>query len=375
MKRDLTFRLRLAAIGAGLAAVILFQVLAAFPALVESLYASGPGRFLPWALSRLTGWIPFSVGEILLALFVLRQLHGAWRGAARIRRGEWSWRKGLAAGALRFGADAGLVVALAYLFWGFHYAREPLEVRHGWQGSDAPLEELTRLAGEMVDNANADYVALHGSEDRGSPTTRLLERRQLAASIEAGYAEIARSLGEPATATGFGAPKSSMGGRALDYLGVSGFYFPWTGEAHYNGGAPPVGHPQTVAHEMAHQRGYAREDEANFVGFLAAALAPDTWPRYSAHVFAHRQLIRAIAIHDPEVAMDLIKRRLPGVQRDIDASNAYWARFAGPARRAAATVNDTYLRTHRVPGGILSYGRSVELLVAWARSREEGAVP
>jgi hypothetical protein len=57
------------------------------------------------------------------------------------------------------------------------------------------------------------------------------------------------------------------------------------------------------------------------------------------------------------------------VQRDVDAIRAYWARFEGPVRDASRRTNDAFLRTNRVEGGVHSYARSVELLVAWARKR------
>jgi hypothetical protein len=157
--------------------------------------------------------------------------------------------------------------------------------------------------------------------------------------------------------------------RLLDYFGVTGFYFPWTAEANVNGGMPIMAQPHSAAHEMAHQRGFAREDEANFVGFLVAASANDHLSRYSAYLFAQRQLLNALARSDMERAIELARQRAPGVQRDIDRIREYWEQFEGPARDAARNVNDAYLRANRIPAGVLNYNRSLELLVAYARSR------
>jgi hypothetical protein len=313
--------------------------------------------------------IPFSLAELFIAGFALRQLTSAGRGLSRVRRGEWRPKEALAAGALRFGSDAGIVVALFYLLWGFHYARLPLEERHGWRGAGADEVELSLLAQEMVDAANAEYVSLHGTEDRGAPTGSVLERGDLVELLGSGWRGVEPIVSRSRLASGFGDPKPLMASRGLDYLGISGFYFPWTGEANFNRGTPPVSLPQVVAHEMSHQRGYAREDEANFMGYLVAVLTPHPYPRYSGCVFAQRQLLATLARHDRERALELVAQRHSGVQRDIDAARAYWARFEGPASRAAGRVNNAYLKGHRVPGGILSYRRSVELLVAYARSR------
>ena len=120
---------------------------------------------------------------------------------------------------------------------------------------------------------------------------------------------------------------------------------------------------------MAHRRGFAREDEANFAGFVVAASAENAYSRYSAYVFAQRQLLLTLARSDRGRVEELLERRSPGVQRDIDAAHEYWSQFRGPATRIARSFNDAYLRTHRVPGGVLSYRRSVELLIAYSRSR------
>jgi hypothetical protein len=57
------------------------------------------------------------------------------------------------------------------------------------------------------------------------------------------------------------------------------------------------------------------------------------------------------------------------VQRDVDDLRAYWERHRGAGHDVTRAVNDAYLRTNRVEGGVRSYERSVELLIAFARTR------
>ena len=95
-------------------------------------------------------------------------------------------------------------------------------------------------------------------------TGPVLEREDLVDALEKGWGEASRVFGEPGADRSFGPPKPLLASRSLDYLGVSGIYFPFTGEANFNGGTPPVSLPRVMGHEMSHQRGYAREDEANF---------------------------------------------------------------------------------------------------------------
>lgn len=370
MRADLHAGRRGAAILGGAGVIGLFWLAGRYPDITDAVYGNALGPLLASVLSTITGLVPLPLVELVIVLFVGRQLVGLGRGLLDFHRGARHATNGAAAGALRFGADLGIVVALFYLLWGFHYARPPLEQRQGWNGAGAEFPELARLAEEMVEAANFAYTEIHFSDDAGTPTGHERSTGELMADLETGWREAETVLGPPGVLTvGFGRPKASLAGPVLDRLGISGFYFPWTGEASYNGGVPPVSLPHAVAHEMAHQRGYAREDEAGFAGWVTAASSPQPFERYSAYVFAQRQLLGAVAPLDPDRVRELVERRLPGVQRDIDALRAYWERYEGAPSRASRSMNDAFLRSQGVPDGILSYGRAVELLVAYARSR------
>jgi len=369
MKTDLHMKRRLVAVAAGVAAFALFVLLSRAPSIAELVYG-GLGPTVSSALSRITGIVPFSLAEVVIVAFVVRQLWGLARGWREVRHEDRPLANALAGGALRFGSDLGIAVALFYVLWGFNYARPPLEGRVGWDSSDIRNEEVAVLAEELVEAANFAYVTLRGSEDGGTPTVPPTEWKGMENALAGGWTTARPAVGPfPLWDFGYGRPKPLIASRLVDYLGISGFYFPWTGEANFNAGAPAMTQPHAIAHEMAHQRGFAREDESNFVGYLVTAAADDDFSRYSAYLFAQRQLLNAMAGADREGAIALARRRFPGVQRDIDAIREYWAQFEGPAREAARKVNDAHLRANRVPGGVLNYGRSVELLVAYSRSR------
>ena len=369
MEHGLHWRSRLALAGTGVVTFGLFRLLMMAPGFTETIYGKGIGPLFASLLSNISGIIPVSLAEILVVVFVVRQLFGVIKGFSQVRNDDRQFSNAVAAGVLRLGADVGIVVTTFYLLWGFNYARPSLEVRQQWNGSHAQVEELTRLAQEMINAANFEYVSITGSEDLGQPTTgpqhaTLVEQLSTCWKSAEGILSLPRSA-----LLGFGNPKRSWASLVLDYGQTSGFYFPWTGEANYNRGTPDVSTPQVIAHEMSHQRGFAREDEANFAGYLAASLSDESYPRYSAYVFAQRQLLSALSGYDTDHARELVRQRLPGVQRDIRAANAYWQQFEGHASRTTRSMNNAYLRTNRVPGGILSYNRSVELLIGYARSR------
>jgi hypothetical protein len=363
-------RRRLLALLAGLLTLGLAALFAHYRDLGEGLYGRGEGPWIAYGLSRLTGWIPFSVAEPFVAVIVVCWIVGAVRAVRRAVRRERPWCRTFAAGALRVGQDAGLLIAAFYLLWGFNYGRLPVEERWGWpapaSGEARDPQVLAALAEELVTRTNDAYVALHGVEDLGQPTPPPLDLGAFEAAVEEGWRRLSKvhPLDAPAGRT-YGRAKRPLLAGLMSRGGISGIYFPYTGEANVNRRLPAATWGRVIAHEKAHQRGFAPENEANFLGYLAAVSAPSPHARYSAYFFAHRQLLRALLLVDPETAQGLLEERLPGVQRDVDDLHDYWRRYQGAMRNFSHSVNDAYLRSHRVEGGVLSYGRSVDLLLRY----------
>ena len=194
--------------------------------------------------------------------------------------------------------------------------------------------------------------------------------------MNSGFGEASNLLALPAgLRRPMGPAKPLFSSLLMSYLGLSGFYYPWTGEANYNDQVPDSELPLVIAHEKAHQRAFASEDEASFAGFLACLYSGSTYARYSAYLFAQRQLLRELFRAAPERARAATLERLPGVQRDLEAVARFWDRYHGVASRVTSSVNDSYLKLHRVKGGIRSYGRSARLLVLLGRHQNGSLAP
>lgn len=325
-----------------------------------------------WVLSTLTAFLPFALIEVLAAWFLVGRAWRIGRALGQVRQGIRSFPHALAAFVLVLLRDVGLAVGLFYFVWGFGYARAPVEERVDWPATaelSIDADTLDRLAADQIIAANEAYMALHGTNDAGAPTT-VDDPAALDAATEAAWATACDTLG-------LGGPAKWPRGRAkrlvisdvLRSLGLSGFYCPFTGEANLNASVPAVSYPQVLAHEKAHQRGINPENEANFFGWFVAAQTDGALARYSAAVFAQRQLLRSLQRTDPERVQQLVSRRHPGVQRDIEDLYAYWTERRGWLSQAARKSNDAYLRANRVEGGVQSYGRSVQLLVEWVEGR------
>jgi hypothetical protein len=355
---------------AGAGAYVVSLVLARMPARAESLYGEGLGPLIARPLSLLTGRLPFSVGDILMVVYVTwlaALLLGARKAVATGRR---SRRNALAGGVRRVIRDLGLIVFAFYLVWGWNYARPGFTERAGWpEWEDAGGEELLALAEAATAAANQAYLDLHGVADAGHPTAFPDDTADINVSLTDGWRLAAAQLDlPPAAARRYGRVKWPLGSVVLRWFGVSGIYFPFTAEANVVRGLPAMRAPVVMAHEQAHQRGTTSEAEASFLGFVAASLAPSRLSRYSAALYAHGVLVRALARVDREAARRLTADRFPGVQRDIADLAAFFDRHTSKIGwRVEQAVNDRYLRANRVPGGVADYGVSTQLLIEYAR--------
>jgi hypothetical protein len=161
----------------------------------------------------------------------------------------------------------------------------------------------------------------------------------------------------------------------MSYLGIGGIYAPFTGEANVNATLPDWDRPFTVCHELAHQSGFAREDEANFLAYLACRSHPDRDFQYSGTFQAALYVLGALAAAD-RPAYDAARAALPApLQRDLAALAAWRQRYKSRLSGVQDRVNDTYLRSQGQREGVRSYGRMVDLLLAERRGSASPARP
>ncbi len=328
------------------------------PQFAEEWYARRLYPPLASALAALNRQVPFSLAEVLVVLLalVLLALLGwvLWPRPGRARRGL------AALAALTAGIGWGLFAFSA--LWGVNYRRPPLAQRLGIPVGGTP-NDLARTARWLA----RETVRLAPSGPAEAPTALPYSLSELDARIEAAYARVEELGALPRRRLGPAKPVLASG--LLCRLGLSGIYSPFTGEPNYNRLQPATDLPFAIAHEKAHQRGIAPEDEANFAAFLALHTSPDRYLRYSAALHAAGYVLGALAHADPQAYARLLPLVAGRPVADWSRSQAFWQRHCGPAQRVSQRVNDLYLRANRVPGGIQSYGAVTDLLVGYHRAR------
>ncbi|MPN48555.1 hypothetical protein SDC9_196165 [bioreactor metagenome] len=161
------------------------------------------------------------------------------------------------------------------------------------------------------------------------------------------------------------APKGVTFSTGMSYAGLAGIFIPFTGEANVNIDAPDFLLVSSAAHESAHLMGVAREDEANFVSYLACASSGDAEMQYSGVMLALIYCGNALASADNALYSKLWQTYTAGMVRDLSNNSAYWDSFEGPVEEAVNNINDSYLKANAQPEGVKSYGRMVDLMLAY----------
>ena len=154
----------------------------------------------------------------------------------------------------------------------------------------------------------------------------------------------------------------------MSYWGITGFFFPWTGECVVSGNNPTVQQPFTVAHESAHSRRVGNENEANFAAFLACITADDARLRYSGLHHAWLYVWNACYRTDPELAMQYRESLCDEARFDLQSVTAHWSRYEGWLEELGTWVNDTYIKGTGQPDGVVAYSKAADLIVAYIHS-------
>lgn len=149
------------------------------------------------------------------------------------------------------------------------------------------------------------------------------------------------------------------------YTGITGMYFPFFVECNVNIEQPDYLIPFTAAHESAHSRGIALEDECNFLAFLSCINSEYPEFRYSGYAQAYKYCANALYTYDIELWSAVQAYVSDGMRNDLIALNEYIDKFDGEVRQTASAANDTFIKVQGVQDGSLSYNRVTELILAY----------
>lgn len=159
--------------------------------------------------------------------------------------------------------------------------------------------------------------------------------------------------------------KEVMFSKAMTYLEILGIYTFFTGESNVNVHYPDYTVPSTIAHEFAHQRGIARENEANFISFMVCIRADDPYVRYSGYINMFEYVASALGRTNKPLlrsVYDNMDERMYGEMRA--SSDFYYDNKIDILGDISNFFNDNYLKSQGTEG-VVSYGMVVRLCVSY----------
>ena len=161
--------------------------------------------------------------------------------------------------------------------------------------------------------------------------------------------------------------KPSLFQGVMSYTGILGYYNPFTAEAQYNAELPSVSLPFTLAHESMHQFGFAREQEANFTGYLVGRNTQNRALRYSTEYFVLKSLLNSMVEKNPEFVKKVLQNYSVGMKRDRIAEKIFRKKHEGFLDVIFGFTNDLFLKSNQQDGSV-TYSYFIDLLIRYERN-------
>ena len=368
-------------VAAGISLLVLTAVLQLLARTVPGFGTWYAHHIYPWivgSVGRVTGVLPFSVVEIglyglicLLFLDVVRMLVAVVhafrrRGAVDALSGDPGAggrpekAKSLAAIGSRWLFITGALLFLYTANCGINYYASSFSSYAGLEDGTYTVEELDALCGYLVERVN-----------ESAKTGRQAYRGNRSAWREESVKAM-QTAGEtfPCLSGFYPKPKEVLVSQILSVQQLCGVYSPFTIEANFNGDMPDYNIPHTLCHELSHLKGFMREDEANFIGYLACVSSENESFRYSGYLTGWVYAGNALARVDMKRYIELTNQLCGEARQDLDENSDFWNRYESRVSEAATQMNDTYLKMNSQSDGVKSYGRMVDLMLSYRRMQQ-----
>lgn len=349
--------------------LLVSAIVSNFPDVAE-IYATTVYPVIAKGINRITSIFPYSVMEMLLLYLVLHITVEIVHFIFLLIRKKEDVAKKAQQTLANLLCAAGVITFVFTLTCGLNYSRHTFAQTAGLEVRPSSVAELKALCTDLAKEANR----LRAWVPTNDKSVTYLESHVLAA-VTAQQTMDKMEPFYPTLRKGYGKPKPVYLSRVMSYLDITGVYFPFMVEANVNTDAPDYGIPHTMLHELSHLQGYMREDEANFIAYLACRKSDDILFQYSGTATAFVYANNALYAADPGAGQETYALLSVDVQRDFSDSSAYWKQFKGPIAELSTKINDTYLKSNRQEDGVKSYGQMVDLLLADYRKQKETGIP
>ena len=335
---------------------VAIKIFSLFPAAIERYYSQGIYPYISKIQRYLFGWIPFSIGDVLYAVLILYLLSGIFYFFKRLFKRQLDKTY-----FLRIGKRLLAIFLWVYILfnglWGLNYNRLGI-------GHQVRLHPKPYAKSELIEVLEKTIIKLHEIDSLNHDLTLHSKKDIFRKSYET-YKHVSQEAAflryHPKSI------KPSIFSYLGNYLGYSGYYNPITGEAQINTTVPYFLQPFTTTHEIGHQLGYAKEMEANFVGFLVARESQYEAVRYSIYfdlfMYAYTNLSRQDSA-DLKPLTDKLPQR---VKNDVKTLRLFYKKYENPFEPVIRILYGKYLEANEQPKGILSYDEVLGWVIAYNR--------
>ena len=249
------------------------------------------------------------------------------------------------------------------ILWGTYYYGDNFSQKSGIADEPVSVEELTEVTQYFAGVLN-EYGAKVSRDENGvynADRQSILDRSD---KIYEATEEILPCLSGPDIKA-----KGVHFSKIMSYIDFTGFFFPFTAEANVNTDFPQSLLPATIAHELSHQRGVAKEQEANFTAVLVCMNSGDADYIYSGAMLAYVYLGNALYKADQEAWSEVYHSLDDNVITDLRYKNAYWAQFKTEVKTVSNAVYESFLQSYDQKLGLQSYGACVDMLVGYYKTK------
>ena len=255
----------------------------------------------------------------------------------------------------RAGFTSIFIYSFFYFSWGIHYNKKSINQEYAF--SSYQINELVETTEYYISKVNNIHKKL---------TINPNEKVTLTSSFEEIVSECKNSIKELKTNNIFTENlkvNKSYFSLLISYLGFTGYINPFTLEANINSRIPKISYPSTISHEIAHQIGYASENEANYIGIISSQISKNIEINYSGSLLALQYLMRELYLNDKILYNDKMKKINKGVLKNIDEKAEFSNKYKNPFEPFVKKAYDLYLKKNNQSFGIKSYGLVVNLLI------------
>ncbi len=318
------------------------------------------GTAVRFIAAKISGILPFSIAEFLLiSIFPAALVYIIYA----IKKRSFTWK--MVASVLSVPVSLALLVFCMFvLTLGTGYRTPTLDTKLEFEEIKVTKENLEQTAEYLIENINKLSEEMNYGADEFSKMPYSFS--EMNKKLLDAYDSFAKDY--DVLTTYKSKLKPVLMSKPMSYMHTLGIYTFFTGEANINIDFPDYTIPYTSAHELAHQRGIAREDEANMIAFLVCMESDDAYIRYSAYVNMYEYVANALYQTSPEAYRRVNARLNAKTRAEQVAYSEFFNQYRDSgASKVSSAVNDTFLKVQGTEGEI-SYNLVVELTVAYLKT-------